>query len=65
MNRLKRTAQTEPAPWGVCLECGNRYQSAKHGYRVNWCSTRCEEAAIRRQRNEIETNWVRARWFLR
>ncbi len=59
-------AQSETAGlWKVCLECGNRFQRADHGYRVNWCSATCESASLRRQRDQIETSWARARWFLR
>jgi len=65
MSRFKRTKEIDLSPWKVCLECGNRFQSARHGYRVNWCSARCEQASMRRQRDQIETQWVRARWFLR
>ncbi|MGH3650047.1 MAG: hypothetical protein ACRDU9_05000 [Acidimicrobiia bacterium] len=65
MSRLKRNKKPEEIGWRVCLQCGNRYQAASHGYKVNWCSTACETATLRRQRDEIETAWMRARWFLR
>lgn len=65
MDRLRRNRDHLTGEWRVCLECGNRYQAAKHGYRVNWCSINCEDASIRRQRKQIETSWMRARWFLR
>lgn len=63
--RRQRDSEHQPERWRVCIECGNRYQAADHGYRVNWCSMSCENASFRRQRDEIETAWVRARWFLR
>jgi hypothetical protein len=65
MSILKRRRVERDAPWQPCLECGNRYQAASRGYKVNWCSIRCESAALRRQREEIETTWIRATWFLR
>jgi len=65
MNRLRRNRDTGQEEWRVCLQCGNRYEAASHGYQVNWCSRACEDAAIKRQREEIETTWLRARWFLR
>lgn len=65
MDRLRRNRDLETEEWRVCIECGNRYQARKHGYRVNWCSTACEDASFRRQRKEIETTWLRGRWFLR
>lgn len=65
MDRLRRPRETDEALWRTCLQCGNRYQAANHGYRVNWCSPACEDAAFKRQREEIETTWLRARWFLR
>lgn len=49
----------------MCLNCGNRYQAATHGYKVNWCSPACETATLRRQRDDIENSWMRAIWFLR
>lgn len=52
------------AEWRVCLECGNRYQAADHGYLVSWCSTTCEDRSLRRQRDDIEDTWMRARWFM-
>lgn len=65
MNRPTNARSDETPEWRVCLECGNRYRAADHGYRVNWCSTACENASWRRQRDEIESSWVRAHWFLR
>ena len=65
MDRLRRNRDPETEEWRVCRECGNRYQAGKHGYRVNWCSMGCEDASFRRQRQQIETTWMRARWFLR
>lgn len=64
MSLLKKSAEPEPV-WRQCLECGNRYQAAEHGYRVNWCSISCEHQALRRQRDVIENTWIRATWFLR
>jgi hypothetical protein len=65
MNELAKFEDPSAAPWRVCLECGNRYQSAQHGYKVSWCSLKCERASMKRQRDEVATSWVRARWFLR
>jgi hypothetical protein len=65
MSLHKRSHKAEDVVWRQCLECGNRYQSANHGYKVNWCSTKCETSALRRQRDDIETSWMRASWFLR
>lgn len=65
MDRLRRQTGPGKAEWKVCLQCGDRYQAATHGYQVNWCSRACEDAAIKRQREEIESTWLRARWFLR
>ncbi|HUG08467.1 MAG TPA: hypothetical protein VMP13_06180 [Acidimicrobiia bacterium] len=65
MNRLRRQQRAAPTIWRVCLQCGNRYEAANHGYKVNWCSSTCEHASLKQQRNEIETSWIRARWFLR
>jgi hypothetical protein len=65
MGRLRRQTVARKAEWRVCLQCGDRYEAATHGYQVNWCSRACEDAAIKRQRQEIETTWLRARWFLR
>jgi hypothetical protein len=65
MDRLRRRTNPEPAEWRACLQCGNRYQAANHGYKVNWCSPACEHASMRSQRDELETSWIRARWMLR
>lgn len=65
MSLLKDHEQSTDIVWKPCLECGNRYEAAEHGYRVNWCSPLCEHTALRRQRDEIETSWIRASWFLR
>jgi hypothetical protein len=65
MDRLRRKRDITEAGWQVCLRCGNRYEAANHGYKVNWCSRACEDADWKRQREEIETTWLRARWFLR
>jgi predicted nucleic acid-binding Zn-ribbon protein len=65
MERLKRNRDPREVVWKVCLQCGNRFEAASHGYRVNWCSPACEDASFKRQREEIESTWLRARWFLR
>lgn len=65
MSLFKKTSNNEQTVWRVCMECGNRYQSSQHGFKVNWCSVRCESSALRRQRDGIENSWVRATWFLR
>ena len=65
MSLLKKTTKQESNVWRVCQECGNRYQAADHGFKVNWCSIRCESTALRRQRDGIENSWIRASWFLR
>jgi len=64
MSARKKPDETRPV-WRQCLECGNRYQSASHGYLVNWCSMSCEHAALRRQRDAIQGSWMRATWFVR
>jgi hypothetical protein len=65
MSPIKARKDPGETVWRQCLQCGNRYQARNHGYRVNWCSTGCETASLRRQRDDIETSWIRARWFLR
>ena len=65
MSLLHKSQDKPENPWRQCLQCGNRYQAANHGYKVNWCSPQCETTALRRQRDEIATTWVRATWFLR
>lgn len=65
MGIVEKRDDDETVIWQACLECGNRYRADTHGYGVNWCSTRCEHAALRRQRDQIETTWIRAIWFLR
>ncbi|HEU4320916.1 MAG TPA: hypothetical protein VFS66_12630 [Acidimicrobiia bacterium] len=65
MSPLRKTGKDETTVWRVCQECGNRYQAANHGFKVNWCSTKCESTALRRQRDDIESSWIRASWFLR
>lgn len=65
MSRPGHTEDSDTQVWRACIECGNRYQPADHGYRVNWCSRSCEDASMRRQRHQIESSWLRAGWFLR
>ncbi|MGD2102511.1 MAG: hypothetical protein PVG83_09775 [Acidimicrobiia bacterium] len=65
MRLLKSKWADRELTWKVCLNCGNRYQAGDHGYRVRWCSPSCETATMRSQREEIESSWMRAVWFIR
>lgn len=64
--RLPKNKEGDPQTvWRQCLECGNRYQASSRNALSNLCSVKCENAALRRQRDQVETTWIRATWFLR
>ena len=64
--RLLRRDDNETTPaWRQCLECGDRYRTKGASTFSNFCSIKCESAALRRQRDQVETTWIRATWFLR
>jgi hypothetical protein len=65
MSLLRKKEEDASLVWRQCAECGNRYPVPETNSGPNWCSTRCENAGLRRQRDQVETTWIRATWFLR